>query len=184
MISLIFSKDYLLIRINAIKHNGFLNIKCSSTYGYLSGRPFFSLIFPAVTVMKKGRLSAEEVLSLVLDASDGETDDESNSDMDILSVDAPHPPGPQAVKVSSPYIHKISTMHIKMLFIKTFNPSTWVLLSAAHVHLQKNHCAHVLISLPPLFPLLLHLPLRKSLNTTEPHQETCSHHLHGSKHSI
>ena len=52
--------------------------------------------------MKKGRLSAEEALSLILDATDQETDSESDSDVDILSMDAPHPPGPQAVKVSSP----------------------------------------------------------------------------------
>ena len=49
--------------------------------------------------MKK-RLSVEEVLHLVLD---GPSDSESDSKIDILSVDVPSVKGPEAVKISGQY---------------------------------------------------------------------------------
>ena len=55
--------------------------------------------FPIPAIMKK-HLSMEEVLHLVLD---GPSDSESDSKIDILSVDVPSVKGPEAVKISAPY---------------------------------------------------------------------------------
>ena len=69
------------------------------TYRYLRAIPH---AVPLIAVMPRNakRLSAEEALSLILDATDQDSDSElSDADVDILTVD---PPAPVATKVSEP----------------------------------------------------------------------------------
>ena len=62
--------------------------------------PILHFHFLLISVMKK-HLSVEEALTLLLETSD--TDSDTESDVDVLSIDAPEIVGPQAVEISGPF---------------------------------------------------------------------------------
>ena len=62
--------------------------------------PILHFHFPLISVMKK-HLSSKEALTLLLEMSD--TDSDTESDVDALSIDAPEIVDPQAVEISGPF---------------------------------------------------------------------------------
>ena len=112
----------------------FSTSKTPFTYGYLRAIPH---AVPLIAVMPRNakRLSAEEALSLILDATDQDSDSElselSDADVDILTVD---PPAPVATKVSEPEycIYVSSNSDSDLLELKPANTGQGPSLSSSN----------------------------------------------------